>query len=354
MMGHLRTIEARQSGATEIGQQPFLSDLWINGASGVDLFFVISGFIMVWVAGQNSQGAKSAGRFALARAVRIYPLWWLFAALTAVYFYITYGVPWDAAQLDQRGLNGAEYLIKSAFLIPQDWFPVLNVGWTLVHEMYFYVVFALLLFLPVNRRGPALVLWGALILALAAAGYSDFHAGTLLELAVHPMTLEFLMGAAVAYLIKADRIDLALPAFLLGLAGFIIAFALFPYFQGYNADLGWYRTVVFGLPSALLLYGLIQLERQQDWGKHVPDALVRIGDWGYALYLCHILVLSAVGRIWFALFERSWWASAGFVILGIASTICASAFAYYLYERPIIRLGKKQIGGSAINAPPSP
>lgn len=355
MMGHLRTIEARQSGATEAGQQPFLSDLWINGASGVDLFFVISGFIMVWVAGNNAEGAKSAGRFALARAIRIYPLWWLFAGLTAIYFYLTYGVPWDAAQLDQRGLDGTQYLIKSALLIPQDWFPVLNVGWTLVHEMYFYFVFALLLFLPVKMRGFAMIGWGALVLLLAAAGFSDFHAGTILELASHPMTLEFLMGAGVAYLIKSDRIKLALPAFTIGLAGFLIAFILFPYFQGYNVNLGWYRTLVFGVPSAVLLYGIIQLERQQGWGEHVPDALVRIGDWSYALYLCHILILSAAGRVWFSVFGgESWLSSAGFIIAGIMTTICASALAYHLYERPMIRLGKKRLGGSAITAPPSP
>lgn len=354
MMGHLRTIEARQSGATEAGLQPFLSDLWINGASGVDLFFVISGFIMVWVAGETAPGAKAAGRFALARAVRIYPLWWLFAGLTAVYFLITYGVPWDAAQLDQRGLNGAEYLIKSAFLIPQDWFPVLNVGWTLVHEMYFYVVFALLLFLPVARRGYAMILWGALVITLAAMGLSDFHAGTVLELATHPMTLEFLMGAGVAYLIRWGRFDFGAAVLGIGLVWFAAAFALFPYFQGYNADLGWYRTAVFGVPSAFILYGLVQLERHHNFGRRVPDALVRIGDWSYALYLCHILVLSAVGRVWFALFERNWFSSAGFIIAAITAAICTSALAYHLYERPIIRLGKKRIGGRAITAPPSP
>lgn len=348
-MGHLHTIELRQSGAAEA---PILSEIWINGASGVDLFFVISGFIMVWVAGSAPAGIRSAGRFSIARIFRIYPLWWLFAGLTAIYLWITYGVAWDSAQLAQRGMDGPEYLLKSALLLPQDWLPVLNVGWTLVHEMYFYVVFALLLFLPVAMRGPVLLIWGAVVLAFGALGYSDYHAGTLLELACHPMTLEFLMGAGVAYLIKADRLRFGTIALCFGLLAIAISFTLFPYFRTFNETLGWYRIVLFGLPSALILYGVVQLELKHSFGERISDFLVKLGDWSYALYLSHILVLSAAGRIWFAVFEPSWPTRAGFVIAGITATICASALTYTLFEKPIIRFGKRKMGGRAITAPP--
>ncbi|MEL8055583.1 MAG: acyltransferase [Pseudomonadota bacterium] len=351
MMGHLHTIEARQSGALEAGKAPLLSEIWINGASGVDLFFVISGFIMVWVAGSAPAGPSSAVRFAVARVFRIYPLWWLFAGVTALYLWLTYGVAWDTAQLEQRGMQGPEYLLRSALLLPQGWLPVLNVGWTLVHEMYFYLVFAVLLFLPASWRGFALIVWGGLVLTFAAQGYSSYHAGTAIELATHPMTLEFLMGAGVAYLIGAERSGFERTALVLGLIALGASFAVFPYFRIFNEDLGWYRIILFGLPSALVLYGFVQLELKHGFGRLVPSFLVRLGDWSYALYLSHILVLSAAGRIWFSVLEPDWNTRAGFIVASIAIAICASALAYYLYERPIIRLGKNRMGARANSVP---
>ncbi|MEM7494497.1 MAG: acyltransferase [Pseudomonadota bacterium] len=353
MMGHLRTIEARQSGATDAGERPLMSDIWVNGASGVDLFFVISGFIMVWVAGNTAAGPRSAGNFILARVFRIYPLWWLFAGLTAAYFWISYGVPWDSAELDRRGMDGIDYMIKSALLIPQAWLPVLNVGWTLIHEMYFYVVFAILLLFPQRWRGPAMLLWAGLVLVPASLGTSTFYASTLLELATYPMTLEFLMGAGAAYLIRANKVDFSRTAFCLGLLSFAIAFATFPLFLGFHEYLAWYRTLFFGVPSALIVYGLVQMELKHNVGQRVSQSLVRIGDWSYALYLSHILVLSGLGRVWFAVFEPSWTARAGFIVVAIAAAICVSALAYYLYERPIIRLGKIWTRQKVTTASPS-
>ncbi|MEM9377831.1 MAG: acyltransferase family protein, partial [Pseudomonadota bacterium] len=71
---HLISIEARHA-----ERDTFLTYVMENGAYGVDLFFVISGFIMVWVAGDTPQSLKHAGNFFYARVTRIYPLWWLFA-----------------------------------------------------------------------------------------------------------------------------------------------------------------------------------------------------------------------------------------------------------------------------------
>lgn len=59
---------------------------WANGFAGVDMFFVISGFIMVYVARDIVPGFKSSVRFLFFRVARIYPLWWFFASLMMVYF----------------------------------------------------------------------------------------------------------------------------------------------------------------------------------------------------------------------------------------------------------------------------
>ena len=115
---------------------------------------------------------------------RIYPLWWLFAAATAGYFLIATGVPWDAEMLANFDLSGTEHLLKSFLLIPHEAFPVLTLGWTLMHEMYFYLVFAALLLLPQAYRGPALIGWGVLIVIAMLSGATGFYADTLFALAV--------------------------------------------------------------------------------------------------------------------------------------------------------------------------
>ena len=153
--------------------------MWI----GVDLFFVISGFIMVWVAGALPRGTASARDFMFARVTRIYPLWWLFAGAMALFLLYFKGVPWDPERLDPKELDGAVHLIKSLFLWPQPTHPVLGVGWTLVHEMYFYVGFALLLLcVPLRWRLRALLAWGAIVLIGAMAGLGTAFGRNLVEL----------------------------------------------------------------------------------------------------------------------------------------------------------------------------
>jgi len=125
----------------------WLSGWWNGGYSGVDLFFVISGFIMVYVT-QNKAGSwRHSLQFLYARIVRIYPVWWVFSGIMALYFWQAYGVPADIERANISGGLGA-YLLRSVLLLPQAAVPVLGLGWSLIHEVYFYLVFALILCVP--------------------------------------------------------------------------------------------------------------------------------------------------------------------------------------------------------------
>ena len=199
MLCHLVAIEAGHA-----GRDAPLTDFFDNGAYGVDLFFVISGFIMVWVAGSVPRGLVSAGDFLYARVTRIYPLWWLFAGAMVVFLLLFRGLPWDADRLDPKELDGVTHLIKSFLLWPQPEHPVLGVGWTLVHEMYFYIGFTLLiLFLPQRWRLPGILTWGGVVFIGALAGLGTSFGRNLVELVFSPVTLEFVFGAMVAYMIQA-------------------------------------------------------------------------------------------------------------------------------------------------------
>lgn len=336
MFAHLYGIEARQPEAT-----PLLPDLALHGMAGVDLFFVISGFIMVWVAGDWQAGRQSSLTFLYARATRIYPTWWLFAGILSVYFWITLGVPWDPTEVAPTVLSGAEHLIKSALLIPQDTLPVLQLGWTLVHEMYFYLGFALILLLPRAWRLPAMGVWATLIISAIIADQTRFHATSLISLIFHPMSLEFLMGAAIGWVIKAGWTKYAGPVLALGLIGLVSSFwtvnmlSLDPSFPVR-------RTLIMGTAAACIVYGLVALELRNGAGRWAIPALVRIGDWSYSLYLCHILVIAGVARFYYPVFgQASVAAKLGYLLLASLAAIAIAGLSYSLFERPTLRLFRR-------------
>ena len=133
---HLPTMETKHAGDALLSQSVML------GISGVDLFFVISGFIMVYVTWQSQNSLRNAGEFLFARATRIYPIYWIVAlALLAVGLVKPGLFSFDPEQTS---------IVKSLALWPQDGFPMLKVAWTLIHEMYFYLVFALIILFSHN------------------------------------------------------------------------------------------------------------------------------------------------------------------------------------------------------------
>lgn len=331
MCAHLHGIEARQS-----GESPLISAAWIAGVSGVDLFFVISGFVMVWVAGDTVPGWRQSLSFLFARAARIYPLWWLFALAMAGYFLLTYGAPWDGEKLAPVDVSGVEHLWKSFLLIPHAAFPILPLGWTLMHEMYFYIAFSVLLLLPQRFRLPVCLLWGLAIVASISAQLTGFYADSLLSLVLFPMTLEFLMGACVAWLIKSGETRFAWIAFAASVVALMWAFTSVN-FMDTVALLPTLRTFSYGPAFALLLYAVVSLELSGRLKRVIPSALVRVGDWSYSLYLCHILVISAVARVFFPIFGMAGYLdNVVFLILSSGVALIVSWASYTLFERPVL------------------
>ncbi len=330
MFAHLQGLEIQLATGT-----PILGSVWTAGVSGVDLFFVISGFIMVWVAGDWVPGSSSSLKFMFSRVLRIYPLWWLFAAVTAAYFAFATGVPWDVDRVSSD--DGPIHLVKSFLLLPQSPPPVLTLGWTLIHEMYFYVVFALILLLPLKARKPAFVLWALLIVASTVLQLTGFSATNLLSLALFPLTLEFLMGSAVAWLVLSGHTRFGGAALGLGLAGLVYAvmavdFTVASDFQPVH------RMLAYGPAYALIVYGLVSLEQRGHLTRLIPGFLVTVGDWSYSLYLCHILVITAIARAFIPVFDVAGPIdNLAFLLLASAAALLVSGLTYTCFEKPIVQ-----------------
>ncbi|MEH6489483.1 acyltransferase [Hyphomonas oceanitis] len=263
---HIRAQEVLAIGGNGLSEMPFLNGFVNNGFAGVDLFFVISGFIMVYVTDGVRPGLKSSLDFLFARATRIYPLWWFFSALMITmmiaYNLLGFGANWERAL---QGQPMVPYLFKSFFLIPQYAFPLPAVGWTLVHEMYFYAAFTLILLAPRRFLLWILLVWGLVIAGGAMVGMSKPLAIDYASLVLSPMTMEFILGAVVGVAVGSGvawRSGLMTLFAILWLAG-----SLTFHRPDDLALITWNRIIEFGLPCTLLVYGFatLELSKRQAW-----------------------------------------------------------------------------------------
>lgn len=332
--------------ATEISADltgvPVYSGFWNQGWAGVDLFFVISGFIMVWVAGDRTAALHTTVQFLYDRITRIYPIWLIYCGLMSVYFLFAYGQV--ASPTTHSSTEAGAALFKSLLLWPQGYLPVLTVGWTLVFEMGFYAIFAVLLLFPNSLRAFTLSLWAAYLLTVWYA----FPVDTItpdggLALLSHPLCLEFLIGAGAAYLLKHTTFSTraAVLITVISITAFTASMYIGPELDIFSLPQS--RVLLFGIPAGFILTGIVSLEqcrvlRTPNWLKHIGDA-------SYTLYLSHLLLLLVLKRI----FERldiltsgTALSVVGFVLISLILTSLSAVALYQVIERPLLRMTRRR------------
>jgi exopolysaccharide production protein ExoZ len=285
------------------------------GAAGVDVFFVISGFIM-WVT--TADRPADPMRFMWRRIVRIVPLYWLVTLLTAAGIFLRphffYG-----HELSPENFVGS--LVFLPVLQNGALHPVVIQGWTLCYEMMFYIVFALTLLLGQKQRFGAMigVLVAIVVLNLCLVkGYASAFAS--------PIVLEFAAGVVVGRLWMKDiRLQLVLAFALIG--GGLLLLAL-----GQTLDPEMPRVLRWGIPAMLIVGGAVFAERARPFK---PLALLTfVGEASYSIYLWHVLVAIAMTGILLRLGVPLAWQPAPLVILSLV----VSALLYLAIEKPLVRL----------------
>lgn len=323
--------------------QPVSSGQWTLGFAGVDLFFVISGFVMVYITHGKPRGdAHFTGRFVYARFTRIYPIYWFFTLLAlAAYMLVPDTLNRDLADLE---------IWRSFTLWPiEGELPILHVGWTLTHEIYFYLAFTLFLIMPERWLPALLAVWATLVIAGSLLLEGLPAIGTLI---VNPLTIEFILGALAGILICSGERRLARTALLLAALWLAAAAWLLWPDNAEAFPAGWMRVAAFGIPAALIVYGAIGLEMQGR--MRPPGWLVILGDWSYALYLCHLLVLSGLVRMWVAVLpDFGPLASLAFLIVSIALSVAVAGAGFRLLEFPALK-ATRRLGDRLFEGPQRP
>ncbi|SKA24006.1 acyltransferase family protein [Novilysobacter spongiicola] len=319
---HLRIVEARFGSG-----EPLLPGAMRFADAGVDIFFVISGFVMATVASGRYRSVPNAGRFLARRAWRVLPPYWIYTSLVVVLMLVAPGIA-NSSYQDQS-------ILASYLLWPQHQLPVLTVGWTLIHEMYFYLVMAGALAFLQERHMPLFLLaWAlAVLVAHAALGARP----PWLALASNPMTLEFIAGAFVGLYWRRMPERTAGTCAVLGAVALVAAIVVLD--RRVDADVlpPSLRTLVFGPAAALVVLGLLAARRRPEGA--MGRWLTLLGDSSYSLYLSHVFVVSAAGRLWqVSGFNQSGWQHLVFIVVTVIACVAAGISSWRWVERPLLGL----------------
>jgi len=304
--------------------------LAIPWTAGVDVFFVISGFIMTWMSAGEFCSPAAAKRFILRRVVRIVPPYWFFTALMLATLV--------AAGDDPSGKE----ILTSLLFIPWpatngNIVPILVQGWTLNYEAFFYASFGLCM---VWRRGMGVLVVALFVLAASHALVP--HSWFILRFLTGGHLIEFAAGMLFGQVyLRGGRLS-TIGSCLTGSAAMLV-FALTRSASG--------LLLHIGLPSALLAAAVIFAPEPTTLGP-VRRALKAGGDASYTLYLSHTFTVAAV-----VFLSRSMgFAPVVMLILAMAAAVATALLFYRVAEAPVTAsLGarlKSPIGSRPVTVAP--
>ena len=298
--------------------------VWVNGQTGVNLFFVISGFVMVYSSTKLLTHPNGWRIFARHRLIRIVPMYWIATSfkLVVLLFTAKYGLqsPFRAANI----VNS--YLFLPSHNSEGSITPVLAVGWTLNCEMFFYFLFTLALFFRFNVYRFV----GAVLLPLAFFGFFRQPDWPAASFYLSTAFLQFFYGMLIARVCQAGKYiprHFALLLLVLGFAGLIGPWSSASQLFGMGN----------GLAAALIVYAMASLE---DSLSRIPRFVLYGAEASYVIYLFHPFVAPLAPAALLKLHLLNPWISVGCsVFLALAS----GYLIHYLVEAPITKWSQAHV-----------
>jgi exopolysaccharide production protein ExoZ len=298
------------------GQNAYVSEVFRYGDHGVDIFFVISGFIICY----STYFAKTSSVAFLSRRLqRIVPIYWLF---TLAMVALAILVPRAFSETDW--INPQSVLLSMTFLsFTQQKMPIVFVGWSLEYEMLFYLTVTILLF-RARKVWDDLIIIFSLLTMLNNVSVSWHQA--LSVFFTNPILLEFVYGIVVAKLFLRQRVaPLAMIA--VGVATLII-------FVSDPTS----RVIVTGLPSCLLVLLAAILSERRQHPSSCEKVLSALGDASYSIYLVHNFVISGSLKL---LVKLGALPIDLVILVATILAIVAGYFSYVLLERPSLQFFRR-------------
>lgn len=268
--------------------------------SGVDLFFVISGFVMVHIQGIK---ASKPVQFMTDRLMRICPLYW---TLTVGLFAATLFAPslFRNLSIDPHWLEASAAFVSGSSGYDT---PILPPGWTLELEMFFYAVFATSLIL---RK-----------LLVSVTYVSTVIISGVCLLGFNPIMIEFVMGMAIGLAYKNNWLNAY------GHYGLVPGLVLWVLSANTPVEMDGIRWITYGIPCALIIIGACAVTQTNN------RAWILLGDASYGIYLTQIFTIP----LFFRLIPASCFFS---FPLAIAASLAVGVAVHLLYEKPLNKMLK--------------
>jgi peptidoglycan/LPS O-acetylase OafA/YrhL len=265
---------------------PGISGPGFSGGAGVDIFFVISGFVMTMSSRTLLRSMHPMRTFLWKRIRRVVPMYWL---ATTVKLGLLMAVPAAGGLLAQGAWHvAASYLFIPSIGAKGEVLPILIVGWTLNYEMLFYLIVATAL----GMRLRMVPFVSAVILLLSLIGFVFADRLPVALSLVSPILMEFLYGVLIAQLtarLHARRSSQKIFCY----AAIVLAFAVIELSPDENVLRT--RILVWGLAALAMVTAAIALEA--DLGRWIPRWMLELGDSSYSLYLTHTMTLAGIGSL---------------------------------------------------------
>ena len=312
---------------TAIQVEDYAQYLHDVGSFGVDIFFVISGFIMIFIMKPDTKPKA----FMVARIRRVVPLYWFFTLLMGI---ILIALP----QLFKATTFEWDKLLLSLAFIPH-WstanpefaWPIVAPGWSLVFEMYFYLVFALSLLVAARYRLLFITAFIAAVFSIATT--FDTGESAIAQFFSQSMVFEFIFGMLLAAVWKRRsrmRSRTAWWLIALGLSLLLL-------------DVQMTRIIAYGVPALLIVTGCLYIRVEEyPWG-------ILLGDASYSLYLSHIFTLGLMRKILPPLLGEGPLAAYSFMVLSLVICTLVSIYIHKYIDNWLLR--SERLGFAVKNIP---
>jgi len=257
--------------------QPVFHEYFYFGKYGVDFFFVLSGFIIMYAHSSNIGKREDILYYLRRRFLRIFPTYWVVLGLVLM-AYAAQGRVGEHAEFDLKSIS------KSFFLMTSEHRPVLVVSWTLSFELFFYLAFIVFFF--GKKIGTCFFsIWALLI------GINYFFPIQPDSWLLNTRHLEFMLGLIAAWIIKEKEFGYGY--WILGITSILILLTI----QGERLypDLDFEYWKIYALLSFFLIIGLGLKEKETRIAP--PKFLILLGSASYSIYLVHLPVILFSGKI---------------------------------------------------------